>query len=435
MRRPNVQSSIPGPKTKAILERSDKRGSLPSSRPYPLVVDHGEGCWLSDPDENEFLDMTAGGGVSLLGHAHPAVREAIGAQASRLIHHAPSHVSDPVQVELAERLSKLGATRGKGQRIYLGASGSDAVRAAIELARHHTERETVLAFTNSLSGPDLEGVAVSRSKVIEASGLAPLVSGVFHTGYPDPLRHGDEAIAAILEHVLTVLGKLVSPDNVAGLLVEPIQHEGGMVIPPAGFLAALRRLCDQHEMLLIVNEIHTGLGRTGRMFGWQHEGVEPDLVCLAGGLAGGLPIGALVGHSELMGWPAETRPSTFGGNPVACAAALQVLDLCEEQLCERVGPMGDELERLLTEAVGDHPKVGEIRGRGLVWAVELVSSRDELGPAPMLRNTVLQECFRRGLLLQGCGPSTLAFAPALTVTEEELAVAVEIFAEVLREAA
>lgn len=431
MRRPSVKPSIPGRKTKAILKRGDKRGSLPSSRPYPLVVDHAEGSWVVDPDGNEFLDMTAGGGVCTVGHSHPAVVEAITAQAGRLVHHAPSHVSDPVQVDLAERLSKLGASRGKGQRVYLGASGSDAVRAAIELARHHTERETVLAFTNSLQGPDLEGVAVSRSKIIEASGLAPLVSGVFNAGYPDPLRHGDEAIATSLEHVLTILGKLISPNNVAGLLVEPIQLEGGMVVAPKGFLAALRRLCDQHGMVLIVNEIQTGLGRTGRMFGWQHDGIEPDLVCLAGGLAGGLPIGALIARSELMGWPPETRPSTFGGNPVACAAALKVLDLVEDGLMERANSMGDRLQALLVDAVGDHAHVGEVRGRGLIWAVELVSSREELGAAPMVRNTLLQESFRKGLLLHGCGPSTVALTPALTVTEDELKVAVEIFAEAL----
>ncbi|MBW2525806.1 MAG: aminotransferase class III-fold pyridoxal phosphate-dependent enzyme [Deltaproteobacteria bacterium] len=434
MKRPTVQSSLPGPKTKAIVERGDKRGSLPTSRPYPLVVDHAEGVWVTDPDGNELLDMTAGGGVAVVGHVHPAVVEAIQTQVGKLCHYAPSHVSDPVQVDLAERLAKLGATRGKGHRVFLGASGSDAVRAAVELARHHTERETVLAFTNSMQGPDLDGVAVSRSKVIEASGLAPLVSGMFNTGYPDPLRHGDEAIANSLEHVLTILGKLVSPENVAGVLVEPIQLEGGMVVPPRGFLAALRRLCDQHDMLLMVNEIHTGLGRTGKMFGWQHEAVEPDMVCLAGGLAGGLPIGALIARTELMGWPAETRPSTFGGNPVACAAGLRVLDLLEGGLIEQANARGDALLSALTKAVGEHPKVGEIRGRGLISAVELVSSKEELGPAPMLRNTVLQDCYRKGLLAQGCGPSTIALAPALTVNEEEIGVAVEIFAEVLEKA-
>jgi 4-aminobutyrate aminotransferase len=434
MRRPKVRRPIPGRLSKAILKRGDKRGSLPACRPYPLVVDQAEGCWVVDPDGNELLDMTAGGGVCLLGHRHPELLDAVRRQLDRVVHFAPSGVSDPLQVDLAEGLGKLGATRGKKQRVYFGATGSEVVRAAIELSRHHTERETILAFTDSLEGPDLDGVAVTHSKVIEQSGLAPLVSGVFHASYPDPLRHGDEAIAQALEQVLTILGKLVSPDNVAALLVEPMQHEGGFVVPPAGFLAALRRLCDQHDMLLICNEIQTGLGRTGKLFGWQHEGIEPDLVCLAGGMGGGLPLGALVGRSELMGWPPGTRPGAFGGNPLACAAALALFDLLEEGLVERAVRMGDRLGERLEQAVGSHAQVGQVRGLGLLRAVEFVTDREGLEPDPRLRNTVLQECFRSGVLLHACGPSSVAFGPALTVEDEALDVAVEIFAEEVHKA-
>jgi 4-aminobutyrate aminotransferase len=431
MRRPSVQSRLPGPKAKAIIERVGGHRSLPGGPDYALVVDKAEGCWVVDADGNELLDMTAAGGICPLGHGHPQIVEAIREQAGTLIHHAPWHAHSTLQAQLTERLCSLGAVRGKDQRAYLCTSGSEALRAALELARHHTERDSVIAFVQSFEGPDLSAVPVTTSKVIERSGLKSLVSGVFHASFPDPLRQGDEATIEALEHIGMILGKLVAPGNVAALLIEPIQHEGGYLVPPDQFLVALRRLCDQHDMLLIANEIQTSLGRTGSRFGWQHSGVEPDLVCMAAGLAGGLPLGAVIARKELAAWPPGVLSGTFSGNPVACAAALKTLELINGAQIDAAAKLGDTLRDKLVETVGGHPQVAEVRGRGLLLAVEFVKDRDELERDPELRDDVVDECFQRGLLLGRCGASSVAFSPALTVNSDEVEVAVEIFAKVL----
>jgi 4-aminobutyrate aminotransferase len=433
MRRPSVKTSLPGPKAKAVIERAAQWGSLMGQPPWPIVPEVAEGSWVTDPDGNEFLDFVAAGGVCVTGHCHPRVVEAIRRQAAELIHYPTAQGYHSAHAALAERLSGLRAARGGSLRTLIGQSGSDAVRAAIDIARHHTGRDAVIAFVSGLEDPDLDGLSMPTNKLVQQSGLGPLVSGMHHASFPDPLRDGDEATSRALEDILIILGKVVSPDSVAALLIEPIQHEGGYRIPPHQFLAALRRLCDQHGILLVCNEIHTGMGRTGKMFGWQHAEITPDIVCLAGGMGGGLPLGAVIARGDLLDWPARSRPSTFGGNPLACAAALETLALVEGGLTDRAATVGETLLGQLQAALAEEPRVAEIRGRGLLIAVELVRDREGLEPDPDLRDALVRRCFERGLLLGASGPSSVAITPALTIDADEAAVGVEILAEALRE--
>jgi len=432
VRRPKIHLPLPGPNAQRAIARSDEFISTSYTRDYPLVAERGEGCWIYDPDGNEFLDMTAGIAVCTTGHCHPQVVAAIREQAGKLVHMSGTDFFYSVQSRLAQRLGELGAVRGDHHRVYFCNSGTEANEAVIKLARYKTRRQGIVAFLGGFHGRTLGTLSATASKVVHRRGFSPLLPGVFHAPFPDPMRHGADASARALEHLDAMFARLIAPDEVAAILVEPIQGEGGYVVPPDDFLHELRRRCDTHGILLAYDEVQSGLGRTGKMFAWQHVGAEPDIVALAKGIASGLPLGAMIARAELMDWPPGSHASTFGGNPVACAAAHATLDLLLGGLVDHAHHVGEHLRRLLMPCAREHVRIAEVRGRGLMLALEIVRDRASLAPDPDARQRILQGCFERGLLLLGCGPGAVRFCPALVVSEEEASVAVEIFAEVLR---
>lgn len=430
-KRPQLITPLPGPKARAVIERSEGAISTSYTRDYPLVAEDAQGCWITDPDGNEFLDMNAGIAVCSTGHCHPHVVSAIEAQARKLIHMSGTDFYYPVQSRLASRLVKLGAVRGERHRVYFGNSGAEAIECALKLSRYHSGRHAIIGFLGSFHGRTLGALSLTSSKVRQRERFGPLLPGIYHSAYPDPLRMGPRAAKIALEHLDYLFHHLVSPNEVAAIVVEPVQGEGGYIVPPAGFLAGLREICDRHGILLVFDEVQSGMGRTGKMFAWQHAGVEPDIICLAKGIASGLPLCAVIASDQIMSWLPGSHASTFGGNPVACAAAHATLDLLESELVQNAATVGAAFQAQLRKAVGDHPRVADIRGLGLMLGVELVKDRTSMERDPDLRNRVVMDAFDRGMLLIGCGPNTVRFCPALTISEDECAVATEIFAESL----
>ncbi len=435
LRRPLLKTDLPGPKTAKIMARSDRYLSPSYTIDFPLVAADGKGCWITDPDGNEFLDVCAGIAVTSTGHCHPEVVAAIQEQAARLVHMSGTDFYYPVQAQLSHKLATLGAVKGDDHRVYFGNSGAEAVEAAIKLARWKTGRSGLISFFNAFHGRTLGALSLTASKVIQKKGFGPLIPGVHNAYYPDPLRHGDEATAKAMASLHTMFERVIAPSEVAAIFCEPLQGEGGYIVPPTRFLQELRALCDEHGIMLVFDEVQAGMGRTGRMFAWQHSGVKPDILCLAKGIASGMPLGAIVARAEVMSWPPGSHASTFGGNPVSCAAALKTIELLEGGLIENSEARGVQLRELLQSSVSGHPRVAEIRGHGLMTAVELVTDRTSLKRDKQLRNDLVGRCFSKGLLILGCGQNSIRFSPALTISADEITVATEIFAEALYELA
>ena len=436
-RRPEIRTSLPGPEATKIMETSERYVSKSYTRDYPLVAERGEGSWIIDIDGNVFLDMTAGIAVTATGHCHPEVVRVIQDQAAKLLHMSGTDFYYPSQAQLAKALCERVPVKGGDARVYFGNSGGEAVEAAIKLARWKTGRPGFIAFLNSFHGRTMGALSLTASKGIQKEGFGPFLGDVHHSLYPDPYRMGgpEEATDRALAHLDHLLATVAPPKDIAAIVVEPIQGEGGYVIPPDGFLEALRERCDAHGMLLVFDEIQAGMGRTGKLWASEHSGVLPDIVISAKGIASGMPLGATFASDEVMQWPPGSHASTFGGNPVSCAAALKTLELLEEGLIDNAARVGEHLLGALQAAVGDHPKVGDIRGRGLMVGVEMVEDRDTRARAPALRNEVVQACLHHGLLILGCGKNTVRFCPSLCITEDEASLAAEIFASVLSKTA
>ncbi len=431
-RRPIQRTAqIPGPASSAFVKRSDAAVSPSYTRDHPLVVERGEGVWVIDADGNEFLDMSAGIATTSTGHCHPRVVAAITEQAGKLIHMSGTDFYYPVQGRLAERLCRMQPVRGDACRVYFGNSGAEANEAAMKLARYFTRRPNFIAFLDSFHGRTLGALSLTASKARQREGFSPL-QPVFHAVYPDPYRMGAEATARSLHSIRELFRTICPAEDVAAIFVEPIQGEGGYIIPPDDFLQELRRICDDHGILLVFDEVQCGMGRTGKMFAWEHTGVKPDIITLAKGIASGLPICATLASEEIMRWKPGAHASTFGGNPVACAAAHATIDLLEESLVENSARVGAELLQMLKDAVGNHPNVGDIRGRGLMIGVEIVKDRATKERAPTLRNELVMDAFYRGgMVILGAGQSTVRFCPALTLSRDEAALSVELFAKSL----
>lgn len=436
MRRPVVHPPLPGPKAAAIIEAAAHVTSPSYTRDYPLVAERGEGCWIIDPDGNEFLDMTAGIAVTSTGHAHPKVVEAIIEQARRLVHMSGTDFYYDSQGRLAVELTKRAPIKGTDARVYFGNSGAEANECAIKLARWYTKRPNLIAFQNSFHGRTMGALSLTASKVRQREGFGPLLPGVFHSVYPDPYHMGGEARATqiALDHLQWLFETTVSPRDTAAIVCEPIQGEGGYVIPPDAFLHGLRALCDQHGILLVFDEVQSGMGRAGKLWACEYSGVRPDILTSAKGIASGMPLSATFASAEVMSWPPGAHASTFGGNPVSCAAALATLELLEDGLIENSLQVGEVLRAELRARLGDHPNVGEVRGRGLMVGVEIVKDKATRERHPDLRNQLVLDAFEHGLLILGCGRNTIRFCPGLVLTREEAAVAAEIFAETLRSA-
>ncbi|MBI4115853.1 MAG: acetyl ornithine aminotransferase family protein [Candidatus Omnitrophica bacterium] len=438
MKRPRIRTpQLPGPKAKAIIERDQDILSPSLSRPYPFVAEKGEGVWLKDSDGNEFLDFTAGIAVTSTGHCHPRVVRAIQDQATKLLHMSGTDFYYDVQVKLAEKLAQIAPWKGK-KKVFFTNSGAEAVEAAIKLARYHTGREKLIAFFGAFHGRTLGALSLTASRVVQREKFGPLLPGVHHVGYgycyrcPYNLKYPQCDIACVSYLEDTLFKKTVPPEEVAAIIVEPIQGEGGLIMPPPGYHEALRELTRKHKILLIVDEIQAGMGRTGKMFAIEHWGVEPDIITVAKGIASGMPLGAMIAKSELVDWEPGSHANTFGGNPVACRAALETIDLIESKLMENAKCVGEYLKAELLDLGKKYPLIGDVRGAGLMLGIELVRNRETKEPAVEERNKIVQKAFRRGLLLLGCGECGIRFTPPLVVTKSEVDIAIGILERCLK---
>jgi 4-aminobutyrate aminotransferase len=417
---PDLVTEIPGPKARAHVAYDESWTSPSLPRAYPIVPVRGEGLVVEDIDGNLFLDFAAGIAVNSTGHSHPQVVAAIREQAADLIHFSASDFYLPIYPELCEQLARSAPFDGPA-RVYLGNSGTEVVEAAIKLARHATHRPYVVAFLGAFHGRTYGAVSLTASKAKYHAGFGPLLPGVFHApfGRVEDLRWFDEVL----------FDKLAPASEVAAIIVEPIQGEGGYIVPEDGFLAGLREICDRHGILLIADEIQSGAGRTGRMWAVEHWGVQPDIVLAAKGLASGMPIGALIARSSILeAWGPGAHGSTFGGNPVSCAAALATLELLNGGLIANAAARGEQALAGLGRLAARHPGlITEVRGKGLMLGVELAT--------PAQADAVEKAAFRRGLLILECGRSSVRMSPALTVSEAEMATALRIFGESVDEVA
>lgn len=433
-RRPVLRTALPGPKAAAIVHEGEAWTSPSYTRDYPLVAIKGEGNWITDPDGNEFLDLTAGIAVTSTGHCHPEVVKVIQEQAANLVHMSGTDFYYPVQGGLARELARRAPVKGGDARVYFGNSGTEANEAAMKLARWHTGRPNFIAFLGAFHGRTMGSLSLTASKARQREKFAPFVPGVFHAYYPDAYRAGSEARAVELaiDHLKMLFDTICPAKEVAAIFVEPIQGEGGYLIPPDSFLKKLREICDEHGILLVFDEVQSGMGRTGKLWAMEHSGVKPDIFTSAKGIASGLPLSACFASSSVMRWPPGSHASTFGGNPLACAAALKTLELLEGGIIDNAATVGEATLTMLREALGSHPNVGDIRGRGLMIGIELVADRGTKERAIAMRDEVVQEAFKRGLLILGAGRNTIRFCPGLTATVDEMRVGVEIFADALR---
>jgi 4-aminobutyrate aminotransferase len=433
-----TSNTIPGPKARDVVARDRKVVSPSYPRAYEFVMDHGKGMEVWDVDGNRYLDFAAGIAVCNTGHSHPKVVEAIKNQADKFLH-ISSDFYHPIWVDLSERLSELAPFSEPG-KVFLANSGTEAVEAAIKLARHHTGRQRFIGFYGAFHGRTLGSLAFTASKPVYRRGFMPLMNGVSHAPFPNPYRPllrddvGDygEAVVRYIEDV--ILQYTVPPEDCAGILVEPIQGEGGYVVPPDSFFPALRRLCDKYDILMIMDEVQSGIGRTGKMWAIEHWGIEPDIVTSAKGLASGVPIGAMIARQSVMDWPEGAHGNTFGGNPIAAAAALATLELVEDELIDNAAVQGEYLLDALAEIQPRHPSIGQVRGKGLMIGIEFVQDKGTKKPAHDLRDAIVDKAFRNGLILLGCGRSTIRFAPPLVLTQDDANEALAIFESAITEA-
>ncbi len=413
--------SRPGPRARAWVERDAKVVSHSYTRTYPLVVQRASGLTVEDVDGYHYLDFTSGLGTNLLGHCHPDVVKAIQDQTAAFIHMSGTDFYYPAQIRLAEELAKH-CPGDEPKQVFFSNSGAEAIEAAIKLARYHTKRTPLIAFYGGFHGRTLGALSLSASKVLHRRGFGPLLAGVFHAPYGD---------ADFIEREL--FARVVAPDEVAAVVVEPIQGEGGYVVPPEGFLRRLRELCTRHGILLVVDEVQSGMGRTGKFLACEHEGIVPDIVALSKGLAAGMPLGATIAPTRVMTWPAGAHANTFGGHPISCETALVALRHLDGGLIARAAQAGDRLMGALKRSADRSPSIGEIRGKGLMVGVEIVKDHARKTPAPEARTRIIQRCFEKGLLLVGAGRHVVRFLPALVVTDQQIDQAVALFTDAVME--
>ena len=435
MKVPHIKIKPPGAKAQALIARDHQFTAPAYKRVYPLAVKEGRGMAIEDVDGNLFLDFMAGIAVAATGHSHPKVVQAIEEQARRFLHICGGDFYYEPMADLAEKLCEL-APGSSEKKVFLTNSGTEAIEAAFKLARYHTKRQHVVAFLGSFHGRTLGSLSLTASRSAYRAHFGPLIPGVHHIPYgychrcPYNLTYGSCGIACVTHLENVVFHHEVMPEEVAAIFVEPIQGEGGYVVPPPEYLGMLREICDRHGILLVMDEVQSGFGRTGKMFACEHWGVEPDIICAAKGIASGMPLGAMIAKSAVSTWPAGVHGSTFGGNPVACAAALATVELIENGLMRNAAEVGSYLTEKLTQLKQSCPSISDVRGLGLMLGVELAKA--DGSPDPKLRDRVVQTCFENGLLLLGCGESTIRFAPPLIVNKNEADVAVEIFASALK---
>lgn len=417
---PSIKTELPGPRAKAAIQRDQRVTSTSYTRDFPLVVERGKGCAVEDVDGNVFLDFAAGIAVCATGHAHPVVVEAIQKQAEKLIHICGSDFYFESMIRLCEKLGEI-SPGDAPKRVFLTNSGTEAIEAAIKLARQSTGRQWLIAFHGAFHGRTMGSLSLTSSKARQKRGFAPMLPMVAHAPFGD------------IEALKGLFLREAAPEDVAAIFVEAMQGEGGYRLPPATFLRELRDLCDQHGILLVCDEIQSGIGRTGKWFACDHYDVVPDLLCVAKGIASGMPIGALIAREDIMNWPPGAHGSTFGGNPLSCVAALATIDLVEREYMKAADTLGNLLRDRLRGICERLPMVGDVRGLGLMTGVTAFDSTQK--PSHDIRESITRAAFSKGLILLGCGEDSVRFAPPLCITESELNCGLDIFEESVREVA
>jgi 4-aminobutyrate aminotransferase len=428
---------LPGPKARALVERDQAVISPSYPRGYPFVMDHGLGSEVWDVDGNRFLDFAAGIAVTSTGHSHPKVVKAIQEQAEKFIH-ISSDFYHQKWVELGEKLNQI-SPFDEPAISFMTNSGTESVEAAIKLARYTTERTEFIGFLGGFHGRTMGAVTFTASKSSYHRGFYPMMSGVVHAPFPDPYHPilqsepGEEYGQTVVRYIEEqILGRIVPADDVAGILLEPIQGEGGYIVPTPGFFPALRKLCDRYDILMIADEVQAGVGRTGKWWSIENFGVEPDIICTAKGIASGMPLGAMIARKSIVDWPKGSHGNTYGGNPISCAAALATLDLLEGGMMLNASEVGSYTQDALSEIATRHPSIGQVRGIGLMIGIEFVSDPITKQAAPKLRDQIVDLAFERGLLLLGCGKSVIRISPPLCITRSEVDQGLAILDEAIR---
>jgi 4-aminobutyrate aminotransferase len=433
---PEIRTSLPGPKARALIDRDRQFVSPSYTRDYPFVIARGEGAVVEDVDGNRFLDCAAGIAVNSTGVSHPDVVAAIVDQAQKFIHMSGTDFYYEPQVRLAEQLSAIVPIDGE-VRTFFGNSGTEATEAAMKLARYYTKRQGIIAFIGGFHGRSMGALSLTASKAIQRRGFAPFMPGVYHAPYPDTYRFNgsaDQCAEQALSFIRdTILVHLISPDEVSAIVVEPIQGEGGYIVPPKAFLQGLRELTLQHGMLLVVDEVQSGMGRTGKMFASEHFDLKADIVNIAKGIASGLPLGVTCARADIMTWPPGAHASTFGGNPVSCAAANATITLLKASLVANAAAVGAYLLDGLRALQAKHPLIGDVRGRGLMIGIELVRDPATKERAVEERNALIQAMFRRGVLVLGAGRNAMRLAPPLVLSKAQADSVLEVFDQALVE--
>jgi 4-aminobutyrate aminotransferase len=427
---PMLLTPLPGPRAREVIARDAQFVSPSYTRGYPLVAKSGRGAIVEDVDGNTFLDFAAGIAVVSTGHCHPRVVGAIQKQAAELIHISCTDFYYQGLVELAERLSAV-APGKEAKKVYFGNSGTEAIEAAIKLARYHTRRDKIIAFHGCFHGRTLGALSLTASKAIQRKGFGALLAGVFHIPYPNSYRcpYGNPSPCTCVESATflerEIFKRMVDPEEVAAIFIEPIQGEGGYVPAPKEFFVELQRICRQYGILLVCDEVQSGMGRTGKWWACDHAGIEPDILCVAKGIASGMPLSATIARASLMDWKPGAHASTFGGNPVSVAAALATMDLLETEYIENARRVGGFLQGRMSDWPARHRIVGDVRGKGLMIGIEIVRDQKTKERAGDLREAIVDLAFEKGLLLLGAGENTIRIAPPLVIDEEQAAFAAQ----------
>jgi len=431
---PRIRTKLPGPNAQKVLKGDAQYISPSYTRSYPLVAKSGRGSIVEDVDGNEFLDFSSGIAVCSTGHCHPQVVAAIQKQAGELIHMSGTDFYYENMITLAERLAKTAPMSGP-VRVYYGNSGTEAVEAAMKMARYHTKRQGIIAFYGAFHGRTMGALSLTASKVQQRRRFLPVLPGVEHVPYPYVYRRPEGMTEAqfIKECVSFIEDKVfktvMPPEECAAIFIEPIQGEGGYVPAPREYMKELRRICDKHGILLVADEVQCGAGRTGKMWAIEDTGVEPDIVCIAKGIASGMPLGVTMARAEIMDWVPGSHASTFGGKPICIEAALATMDVLEREAMQNAATVGNRILRRITPWVEKHPMVGDVRGRGLMLGVEIVKDKATRATAHDERDRIVDLAFERGVLFLGAGENSIRIAPPLIVTPEQADIALDVLEE------
>jgi 4-aminobutyrate aminotransferase len=433
---PFIKIAPPGPRAKEVIQQDEEYTSTSYIKEYPLVVERGEGTMLEDVDGNRFLDFMAGIAVVTTGHSHPKIVDEIKKAADKFLHICSTDFYYPSFANLARKMAEIAPGNG-AKKVFLGNSGTEAIEAAIKLSRYHTRRSRLISFFGAFHGRSMGALSLTASKMKQRQHFSPFLPGVTHVpfGYcyrcPYNLTYPSCNLYCVNVLEDEYFAKMVPPDDVAAVFVEPIQGEGGYIVPPPDYHQRLKQICEKYGILYVADEVQSGMGRTGKWFASEHYGVEPDIIAVAKGIASGMPISAMIAKSEVMTWPSGSHGSTFGGNPVSCAAAIATIELVEDGLMQNATEVGNYLMHQMRNMQERHRLIGDVRGVGLMIGIEFVKDRVTKEKAKDETDLIVQKAFQKGLLLLGCGENMIRLAPPLIVDKEDADMALTILDEVL----